>query len=266
LGYLANQISMFQKLLTFATNRTPRDLVEQKITGVNTQMMARFMVGVLHEGWRLVKDRFISRPIGNEYLPLLDRTGREALSNLRRHFGRSNLLSTLRDDFAYHLPTTDDVETAFEAVASDPQRDSDWNWYLSAMNFNTLYFPCDLVILQGMMHASREADLISAQKKIMHEVRIVSDLMMEFIPAFCASVWRKHFGSEMQGDVCLKKTNAPSLLKVWIPFFVEAPRPRKTRKRTRARRAKPRTASADTAAYARGLLARKPRRNAGAKR
>jgi hypothetical protein len=41
LGYVSNQLSMLQKLLTFATNRTPAKELEQHATGAQTQMLVR---------------------------------------------------------------------------------------------------------------------------------------------------------------------------------------------------------------------------------
>ena len=53
LGYAANQLSMLQKLLHFATNRTPPEEIEQYATGVQTQMLVRLTVGALNEAWSL---------------------------------------------------------------------------------------------------------------------------------------------------------------------------------------------------------------------
>src|ERR1700730_18492696 len=50
LGYVANQLSMLQKLLTFATNRTPAEEVERHATGVQTQMLIRLTAGAARRG------------------------------------------------------------------------------------------------------------------------------------------------------------------------------------------------------------------------
>jgi hypothetical protein len=44
---------------------------------------------------------------------------------------------------------------------------------------------------------------------------------MDFIPAFLAAIWRKHFGPDMPAEICANVEGAPSLWDVWIPFFVE---------------------------------------------
>jgi hypothetical protein len=68
LGYVSNQLSMLQKLLTFATNRTPAKELEQHASGAQTQMLVRLTVGALNEAWELVRTRFIETTIAKDYL------------------------------------------------------------------------------------------------------------------------------------------------------------------------------------------------------
>ena len=55
LGYAANQITMFQKLLIFSSNKTPSEAVEQRISAAQTQMLVRLLIGAAHEAWRLIQ-------------------------------------------------------------------------------------------------------------------------------------------------------------------------------------------------------------------
>jgi hypothetical protein len=77
LGYVSNRLSMLQKLLTFATNRTPAKELEQHATGAQTQMLVRLTVGALNEAWELVRTRFIETTMAKDYLNLLDPSGRK---------------------------------------------------------------------------------------------------------------------------------------------------------------------------------------------
>lgn len=77
--------------------------------------------------------------------------------------------------------------------------------------------------MHGIMSAIGETDLIVAQEKIMAEVRSVLVNMSLFIMALTTAIWRKHFGSEMTGEVCGQIDDALSAFDVWIPFFVDLP-------------------------------------------
>lgn len=112
LRYAANQLSMLQNLLNFATNRTPEAEVEQHATGVQTQMLVRLMVGALNEAWELVSTRFIQKPLAKDYLGRLDLAGQQAFNALKHQFGGSNLLNAVRNNYAFHYPRSDEVGAA----------------------------------------------------------------------------------------------------------------------------------------------------------
>jgi hypothetical protein len=116
LGYVSNQVLMLQKLLIYATRLDPKDEVEQHATGVQTQMLVRIAVSLAFEAWRLIETRFLSNPLAKDYMGRLDRDGLQALEELKRHFGKSALLSAIRNNFGFHYPETADAEAAFLAA------------------------------------------------------------------------------------------------------------------------------------------------------
>jgi hypothetical protein len=223
LGYAANQINLFSKLVIFSSNKTPLEQPEQSLSGVQTQMLARILIGVLHETWELIRKRFLGTRLGKEYTPRLDANGQAALEQLKKNFVGSNILNKIRGNYAFHHPYDNDVDDAFLRAAADSNFDGDWNWFFSRHNYNSFYFMSDVVILHGILNAVGETDLVAAQKKVMGEVQHVSEDMTQFIMALTAAMWMKHFGPEMTGEICAKVDNAPDALGVWIPFFLEIP-------------------------------------------
>jgi hypothetical protein len=222
LGYVANQINLLSKLVIFSSNRTP-DGVEQALSAAQTQMLARLVIGVLNEGWELIRKRFLRSSIGRDYRPRLDAGGGAALAELQKTFGGSNIINKIRSNYAFHHPYNSDVNAAFETAANDPAWDGEWNWFFSHSAYNSFYFPSDFIIMHGMLAAVGETDLIAAQEKIMAVVRSASENMAQFIMALTAAFWVRHFGSEMTGEVCAEITGAPGAFDVWIPFFMEIP-------------------------------------------
>jgi len=223
LGYASNQINLFSKLVIFSSNKTPLEQPEQSLSGVQTQMLARIIIGVLNEAWELIRKRFLGTKLGKEYTPRLDIRGQAALDKLKKNFGGSDIFNKIRSNYAFHHPYDSDVNDAFLRASDDSNWDADWNWFFSRHNFNSFYFMSDVVILHGILNAIGETDLIAAQKRIMAEVRQVSEDMTQFIMALTASIWVKHFGPQMTGEVCAKIAGAPDAFEVWIPFFVEIP-------------------------------------------
>ncbi len=221
LGYVSNQLSMLQKLLTFATNKTPIQEFEQHATGTQTQMLIRFTIGALNEAWELVRKRFISNTMAQDYLNQLDAAGIEALTNLKRQFRGANLLNRIRNNYAYHYPCNDEVDQAIVSICDDPEFDGLLNLYFSNHGFNSLFLISDLVFIQGITKLSGDLDLERAQKELMGEMSKASMDLIEFARSFAAAAWLKHFGQEMLAKDIVMVTDAPNVDDVWLPFFVE---------------------------------------------
>jgi hypothetical protein len=223
LGYVANQIMMMEKLIIFSIRKEPTELVEQQMTGVQTQMLLRLMIGVVNEAWQVITTRFNQNPISVVYRPLLDDGGQKALTALNQQFGSSNLLNRIRTHYAFHHPESDDVETAFQSAINNSDLDSDWNFYFAQHGFNSMFFISDIVIIHGIFKELGETDWAAGQEKIMAQVVSAADNINEFAKAYIKAVWLKHFGQEMLSDRVIEIHDAPKGEEVVLPFFIEMP-------------------------------------------
>ena len=138
-GYATNQINVLWKLITIATNETPENPIEQRVSGAQTQIIVRLLIGVLWEAWRLV-ERLRHSEVGKDLVPKLDPPARDALERLKKFFGGSNLISNVRNDFGFHYPKPDDMEAAFQiAAASAEMEEADWGVYFTRTLLNTFF-------------------------------------------------------------------------------------------------------------------------------
>lgn len=166
LGYAANQINFFAKLVLLSSNKDGLTEMEQKLSGGQTQMSLRILIGVLNEAWELVRKRF-PRDYGRTYRPLLDKEGAEALARLNKRAGPRGLFSDLRNAWIFHHPDEDGVaEQACAAALADPMCDLEWNWYFSPSNYNSFFYPSEMVALHGIARILKAHDLIDAQHKL----------------------------------------------------------------------------------------------------
>jgi hypothetical protein len=221
LGYAANQITLFSKLVIFSTNKTPDNRVEQRLSDAQSQILARAAIGVLAETWELIRKRFLSTHIGKELESKLNPKGREALNELKKYFGRTNLLTTFRNKVAFHHPCITDMDAGFEAAASDKIWDSDWEWYFSHAMYNSFYFMSEVVTLHAILSAMGETDLMKAHERLMGELKQVSEPMIYFILSVNEAILLQHLGATV--EVVAKITDAPGVFEVGIPFYVEVP-------------------------------------------
>jgi hypothetical protein len=223
LGYAANQINFFSKVVIFSTNRDGDTELEQQLSAAQTQMALRVVVGVVNEAWRLIKTRFMDQPCAKEYTPLLDQAGADAFVKLKKVFGNSGLFATLRGTWIFHHPNNPELNSAFEDAASNPQWGNEWNWFFSHSNYNSFYFLSEFVVLHGILKAVGETDLLVGQEKLTKQITAVSEDMSQFIMALIAVLWKKYFGAELTAETRFDIPNAPGFFDVWIPFFVDIP-------------------------------------------
>lgn len=164
-----------------------------------------------------------NQKIIGSYLPALDKDGTVARDELRKHFGRSNLLHNIRNKFSYHFPRADEIKQGFEAVPDDDELPREW--YLSEANSNSSYFSSEMAVSFGVIsQVQGEPNLVSAFRKLSREVIQVANTLQYFLMPFMRAILLKHFGpSILHHKPGTTINDAPGLYDFWIPFFAEAP-------------------------------------------
>jgi hypothetical protein len=177
LGYASNQINTLWKLVIVATNESTKYPVEEKVSGAQTQIFVRLLIGVMREALKLVEKRFLGSRLGKEYVPRLSSQAREALDRLKKRFGGPDKFVVIRDKFAFHHPTLDDMEAAFQLAVKSDGDDTDWCMYLDNALLNTFFFASDFVLVHGMANAMGKTDINEAHRKLLGDIApIANDL------------------------------------------------------------------------------------------
>ena len=221
-GYISNQLSLLQKLLTFSTNEQPSLSLEGVCAGAQTQMPLRLFVGAVAESWKLVSEKIVKSPLRNSYFDILDEGGKKALQMLEEQFRESAFLVAVRNNYGFHLVESDkEIEKAFQTLRLDSGLDDYWLLYASHHGFNSLFHISDLIFIQGIANLAKQSDLNLAQEKLMQEVSQASIRLIEFSRSWIAAIWKKHFGAEIQATKVTQITDAPHVDDVRLPFFVD---------------------------------------------
>jgi hypothetical protein len=224
LGYASNQVNLYWKLVIIATNNTPDDPVEQRVSGAQTQILVRATIGAMWEAWRLVETRFLSSKLGKDYVPLLDTPSRQALDRLKKTFA-SGVLSKIRNSYAYHHPTNEQMEAAFQsAVANNDGEDIDWSIFFNRALLNTCFFVSDFVLVHGIANEMKEANLNDAHRKLLGDLAHTANDLSEFTFGFAKAIFQKYISkTELVMTVVAKISDAPNIDDARIPHYVETP-------------------------------------------
>ena len=223
LGYASNQVNALWKLVIIATNHTPDDPVEQRVSGAHTQIFVRLTIGAMWEAWLLVERGFLRSKTGREYVPRLDGPAREALDRLKKRFGASSALSTIRNIYAFHHPTMEQMEAAFRLAASSDGEEVDWSVFFNTALLNTFFFVSDYVFVHGITDALKENDVKVAHEKLLRELAPVAHDLSEFTFGFAKAIFQKYIGNELVMTVVAKVADAPDINAVRLPHYVETP-------------------------------------------
>ncbi len=222
LGHASNQVNALWKLVIVLTNGDESDPVKQRLEGAQTQIFVRLTIGAMQEAWRLVEGRFLKRPLGREYLPLLDAPAAAALERLKKRFGKLNRLAVIRNNYAFHHPETDEVDAAFEKAAAEPvSEDADWAVYFNKALLNTFFFVSDFVLVHGMANALAEIDVNEAHRQLLGEMAPVAHDLSEFTFGFALAIFRRYVGNELTMKLVAQVKGAPDIDDLRFPFLVQ---------------------------------------------
>jgi hypothetical protein len=224
LGYASNQVNLMWKLVIIATNHTPENPVEQRVSGAQTQILVRYTIGAMWEAWLLVERGFLSSKIGKEYAPLLDAEASGGLERLKKRFGASNALASVRNNYAFHHPTTQQMEAAYQAVVSRDSEELDWSVLFNKALLNTFFFVSDYVLVHAMTETFKETDVNVAHEKLLRDLAPIAHDLSEFSFGFAKAIFQKYINSkELLMTIVAQITDAPNIDDVRFPYYVETP-------------------------------------------
>jgi hypothetical protein len=215
-SHAVNQLSVMRRLLIFSLNYESANAIENTLSAAQSQTILRFLFGALAEAWEMTKRPINQKLIGTDYINVIEKPGVEVYEALKKHFGTSNILHTIRNEIVFHYPKSPDLDAAFNEVPED----EDWAWYASTEISNSFYLASDYVISAGILRATGETDTETAFKKIMGIVIPVSNDMTDFFLYLMRAIVSRHLGAAMLSPTeGTKIENAPGLYSFSIPFF-----------------------------------------------
>ena len=220
LGYASNQINTLWKLVIVAANEGATDPVEAKVSGAQTQIFVRLLIGIMREALKLIEKRFLGSKLGKEYVPRLSTEAAAAFDRLKRRFGAPDKFVVIRDNFAFHHPSLDDMEAAFQLAVKSDGDDTDWCMYLNNALLNTFFFVSDFVLVHGMANAMGETDVNKAHRKLLGDIAPIANDLSTFAFGFAEAIFIKYFG-DLTAALVAEIKDAPNIEDLRLPWFVE---------------------------------------------
>jgi hypothetical protein len=219
LGYASNQINALCKLVVVATNEGEKDPVEEKVSAAQTQIFVQLLIGIMREALKLIEKRFLGSSLGKEYTPLLSKQAGDALARIKKRFSAPDKFVVVRDNFAFHHPSLEDMEAAFQLAVKSDGDDTDWCMYLNNALLNSFFFASDFVLIHGMANALRESDVNEAHRKLLGDIAPIANDLSTFAFGFAEAIFIKYFG-ELTATRVAEIKCAPNIEDLRLPWFL----------------------------------------------
>lgn len=217
-GHILNHIGVLQKLVQFSFSSDPQNIVEERTSGMQTQILLRFLMAVLSEACVYFENPDRIKLI-ERYLPDMHAEGKAAYAIINKvGFDKKGFLRLLRNNYLYHYPNDKNVERAFISTPDDEP----WEWYLASTNTSSLYFSSELVIGNALMKATGEITEARAFSVVMAKATEIANTMPNFLMRLMEAIIKRHLGTNaLTPRQHTTITGAPRFGEFWLPFFVE---------------------------------------------
>ena len=102
IGHLRNELMVPRKLLERSVKNPPDNPVLGDVNFSQSFIIARLLAGKLWEGWELMRKAYFSTKLSLMIESKLPEDTKDALGNLKKYFGKKNVIDSVRNEFAFH--------------------------------------------------------------------------------------------------------------------------------------------------------------------
>ncbi|HSC47154.1 MAG TPA: hypothetical protein VLG68_03635 [Gammaproteobacteria bacterium] len=216
LGHITNEINILQKFLYWTQPDEADSEIHRKAHTMQSLFVAKLLAAKLAEGWQFLNKGYFSSTFSKIHESQLDDNGTNALQSLKNYFGRTNILTSVRNEFVFHY-SPEQFQSGFINTSDAEQ----WQLIMSEAPGNSVYYISDLISNYSMFHHIDESDQSNAIDKLLDDSLLIAKLFI----AFCNSCWISTADRYLKGSGGTYKeiqvNGSPALGDVRIPYFIE---------------------------------------------
>lgn len=187
LAHLQNEISYLQRSVLWTSDFSSDNEAEVHGQLCLSFFFTKLLAGKLNEGWQLLQSHFSNnRTLSEGFHDRGSEIGVEALKDLRKYFGKSNIIHNVRNNYTFHYSPEDFINAAKDVP-------DDLDMYIEkGTNANSLYYFAEVLANRAMINSIDPEDIVSANQKFNAEVTKVAQLFSRFGQAFLQDIIKQH--------------------------------------------------------------------------
>ena len=216
-GHVCNELSFLNKLLLIVSD-TKTEGLEKKAMVAQAMIVIRLYIGKVFEAWRMLERDYFGSQLSKSLDTKLSPEGKNSLLALKTYFSRTNLLSSIRNDFSFHYW----AEHLPEAMnAFDDSRE--FQLILGDAYANTLHKFSEEFVTVAMLKTSRESDPQAAMDKMVGDLVFVGGKMIDFLGHGLAAVFESRLGKSWEDfEYTVHKIEPEADIEEFkLPFFFQ---------------------------------------------
>jgi len=217
LGHMCNEIAFLHKLL-IAVSDTERPGIERTGATAQAMIVSRIFIGKVFEAWLMLGKEYFGTDLPKEFGDEISGDAKEALDRLRKSFGSTNLLSIIRNKFAFHY-LSEHIDEIMGLIPDEMQM----RLITGGRNDNTLYSFAEDVITYAMLNRTGESTPQQAMDKLIGTLVSVSGDLLNFSTELLAVILHRRLKVPLEQCEWLHHSleSVADLNTFRIPFFFE---------------------------------------------
>lgn len=216
LGLALNDLLLFQRIWAAFYYREPKTQLAIEAHTIQSIGALLVLVGKIHEACEVFRKRFLSSPIGREYLRNFSPRQQTAVATLKKLLGSDNLVSKIRNSFAFHYHDED------LSPFIDQLEDKDvLSMYLGDPDGNSMHMFASEPMLRSLLAATGEATPQAGLKRIQDFAGNITEALGHWAAAVQIVAVRKILGDRYRPEDCeIAENEYLPQDKIAFPFFM----------------------------------------------
>lgn len=212
---LLNELNVLNKCVIFSHGPTkPLSKAESNAQVFQALFFIRMLAGKLHEGWKVIQRDFLGKEYSRKYMEVFSQEGKDSLADLKRYFGRENVIYFIRNKFASHYDA-EKIEEELNQVAQNEVLDI----YISEHLGNCLYSFGEVMVNRAILKYINSSNLQQAMNRLVEEIAIKVNGWFQIIGRDCIQFIFKKLDHPDFTEI--EVPEPPSINEVKLPYFVK---------------------------------------------
>lgn len=173
---IMDEISILNKAVMFSSNEQDNEII-RKAQSSQALFFAVIMAGKIFECWEFIKRNFFGSGISKKFESKLSEQDKENLDEIKKYFGKDNLICLVRNKFAFHYDSSGKSETEIEDILGDEPLEL----FIAKSRGDCLHYIAHILTYNKLLKSINPIDRQGAMKQFLSENFDIERRLLDFL-------------------------------------------------------------------------------------